>query len=113
MWSRLFLVCAASMTLFGSEKNDADWIETLGGSVTRDSGGRITGVDLQATWVTDTDLRRLSRYPGLTSLDLSLTHITDQGMLELRKLPGIVELNLCFAEYVTDEGLGAIKGWKK
>jgi internalin A len=110
MWSRLFLLYAASMTLFGGE---TDWIETLGGSVTRDAGGRITGVDLRATWVTDTDLRKLSRYPALTYLDLSLTHITDQGMLELKNLPGIVELNLCFAEYVTDEGLGAIKGWKK
>ena len=34
-------------------------------------------------------------------------------MQELRNLTGITELNLCFAEYVTDEGLGAIKGWKK
>jgi internalin A len=110
MWSRVFLLCAASMTSFGGE---TDWIEALGGSVKRDAGGRITAVDLRATWVTDTDLRKLSRYPALTYLDLSLTHITDQGMLELRSLPGIVELNLCFAEYVTDEGLGAIKGWKK
>lgn len=110
MWSRLFLLCAASMIAFGSE---TDWIETLGGSVTRDAGGRVTGVDLRATWVTDTDLRRLSRFQALTTLDLSLTHITDQGLLELKNLPGIVDLNLCFAEYVTDEGLGAIKGWKK
>lgn len=110
MWSRLLLLCAASITLFGTE---TEWIDSLGGSVTRDASGRVTGVDLRATWVTDTDLRKLSRYPALTYLDLSLTHITDQGLLELRNLPGIVELNLCFAEYVTDEGLGAIKGWKK
>lgn len=111
MWSRLLLLCAASMNLLVG--GETDWIETLGGSVTRDGGGRITGVDLRATWVTDTDLRKLSRYPALSTLDLSLTHITDQGMLELKNLPAIVELNLCFAEYVTDEGLGAIKGWKK
>jgi internalin A len=110
MLSRLLLVCAASMTLFGGE---TDWIDTLGGSVSRDAAGRITGVDLRGTWVTDADLRKLSRYPALSYLDLSLTHITDQGLLELKNLPGIVELNLCFAEYVTDEGLGAIKGWKK
>jgi internalin A len=111
MWSRLLLIGAASVTLvLGGE---TDWIETLGGSVTRDSGGRILGVDLRATWVSDTDLRKLSRFPALTTLDLSLTHITDQGLLELKNLPGILELNLCFAEYVTDEGLGAIKGWKK
>jgi internalin A len=110
MRTRLFLLCAACAALFGAE---TDWIETLGGSVTRDAAGRITGVDLRATWVTDTDLRKLSRYPGLTYLDLSLTHITDQGMQEIKNLTGVVELNLCFAEYVTDEGLAAIKGWKK
>ena len=34
-------------------------------------------------------------------------------MQELKNAPGIVELNLHFAEYVTDEGMAAIKGWKK
>ena len=51
--------------------------------------------------------------PYLTHLDLSLTRITDQGMQEIKNLPGIVDLNLYFAEYVTDEGLAAIKGWKR
>lgn len=91
----------------------ADWIESLGGTATRDSAGRITAVDLRATWVTDYDLRKLARLPYLTHLDLSLTRITDQGMQELKNAPGIVDLNLHFAEYVTDEGLAAIKGWKK
>ena len=31
----------------------------------------------------------------------------------LKNAPGIVDLNLHFAEYVTDEGLAAIKSWKK
>ena len=56
----------------------------------------VTGVDLRASWVTDTDLRKLTQLPDLTYLDLSLTRITDQGMQELRNLPGIVELNLYF-----------------
>jgi Leucine-rich repeat (LRR) protein len=34
-------------------------------------------------------------------------------MSELRNLPGVTELNLYFAEYVTDEGIAAIKDWKK
>ncbi|MEZ5352434.1 MAG: hypothetical protein R2762_07340 [Bryobacteraceae bacterium] len=89
------------------------WVEEAGGAVTRDASGKITGVDLHATWITDTDLRKLAQYPELRHLDLSLTHITDQGMQELKNLPGIVDLNLRFAEYVTDEGLAAIKGWKK
>ncbi|MBM3740655.1 MAG: hypothetical protein FJW39_33315 [Acidobacteria bacterium] len=92
---------------------DAAWIEDVGGSATRDAAGRITGVDLRSSWVTDTDLRKLVRMPHLTHLDLSLTFITDQGMQELRTLPGIVDLSLHFAEYVTDEGLAAIKGWRK
>src|SRR6185369_13262904 len=92
---------------------DTAWIEDAGGSVTKDAAGRTTGVNLRASWVTDTDLRGLARLPNLTHLDLSLTRITDQGMQELKNLPGIVDLNLLYAEYVTDEGLAAIKGWKK
>jgi internalin A len=92
---------------------DTQWIEDVGGAVISDASGRITGVDLHASWVTDTDLRKLSQLPNLTYVDLSLTRITDQGMQELRNLPGIVELDLRFAEYVTDEGLAAIKGWRR
>jgi internalin A len=92
---------------------EAQWVTEAGGTVIRDASGKITGVDLRASWVTDTDLRKLMLLPDLTYLDLSLTRITDQGMQELRNLPGIVELNLYFAEYVTDEGLAAIKGWKR
>jgi len=92
---------------------DVKWVEDTGGAVIRDAAGRITGVDLRGSWVTDTDLRELVRLPHLSYLDLSLTRITDQGMQELKNAPGIVDLNLYYAEYVTDEGLAAIKGWKK
>ena len=92
---------------------DAQWIEDAGGSVRRDSAGHITGVDLRASWVTDSDLRKLLQLPYLSALDLSLTRITDQGMQDLKTAAGIVDLNLYFAEYVTDEGLSAIKDWKK
>lgn len=92
---------------------EGQWIAEAGGAVIRDAAGKITGADLRASWVTDTDLRKLMLLPDLTYLDLSLTRITDQGMQEIRNLPGIVELNLHFAEYVTDEGLAAIKGWKR
>lgn len=34
-------------------------------------------------------------------------------MSEIRSLPGVTQLNLYFAEYVTDEGIAAIKDWKK
>jgi internalin A len=108
------LSCAAFLSAADTKsKNETQWIEDLGGAVIRDAQGAVTGVDLRGTWVTDTDLRRLNRFPALNYLDLSLTHITDQGMQELKALRGIVELNLYFAEYVTDEGLAAIKEWKK
>jgi Leucine-rich repeat (LRR) protein len=92
---------------------ESQWIEDTGGVVIRDPQGRITGVDLRGTWVTDSDLRKLNQLPDLQYLDLSLTRITDQGMQEIKNLRDIVELNLHFAEYVTDEGLAALKGWKK
>ena len=92
---------------------DVKWIEDAGGKVIRDAAGRITGIDLRGSWVTDTDLRELVHLPDLTHLDLSLTRITDQGMQELKNAPGIVDLNLYYVEYVTDEGLAALKGWRK
>lgn len=91
---------------------DTEWIDDAGGTVIRDAAGRVTGVDLRASWITDTDLRKLLQYPSLNYLDLSLTRITDQGMLELKNATGIVDLSLYYAEYVTDEGLAAIKDWK-
>ena len=104
---------AASATAADGTPADLQWIEDAGGAVIRDAAGKVTGVDLRGSWVTDTDMRKLLKLPDLTYLDLSVTRITDQGMQEIKSLPGIVELNLHFAEYVTDEGLAAIKGWKK
>jgi internalin A len=92
---------------------DTQWISDLGGSVTRQSQGRVTGISLRGTWVSDTDLRKLKQYPDLSVLDLSLTHITDGGMQEIKSLRGITDFSLYFAEYVTDEGVAAIKDWKQ
>lgn len=113
--SRMIVVTSVMLgTLQAAAKiGDAGWIEAAGGVVVRDAEGSVTGVDLRGTWITDSDLRRLNQLPKLNTLDLSLTHITDQGMQEIKSLPGIVELNLRFCEYVTDEGMAAIKGWKK
>jgi len=90
-----------------------DWITEAGGVVTRDRAGRITGADLRASWVTDSDLSQLASLPYLTHLDLSQTRITDHGLQQLKSAPGIVELNLYYAEQITDEGMAAVKGWKK
>ena len=110
----LLLVTAAVFYARGwsAEAKPTSWIEDAGGVAIRDSSGRITGVDFRASWVTDSDLSRLSSLQDLATLNLSLTRITDQGMQELRNLEGIVDLDLRFAEYVTDEGIAAIKNWK-
>lgn len=93
--------------------DESRWIEDAGGTATRDAQGRITGIDFRASWVSDTDLRKLTRLPHLTYLNLSLTRVTDQGMQELKNLPGITNLSLRWAEFVTDEGISALKNWKK
>jgi len=105
-----------SLVLFAvllSPATDHDWITEAGGTITRDRTGRVTGVDLRASWVTDSDLPQLAALPYLTHLDLSLTRITDHGLQQLKNAPGIVELNLYYAEQITDEGMAAVKGWKK
>jgi len=108
----LFLVMAAIANAAESG-SDAAWIEAAGGTVQRNAAGQIAGVNLRASWVTDSDLRKLNQIPALESIDLSLTRVTDQGMQELKGLPNVTNLNLRFAEYVTDEGVAAIKNWKK
>jgi internalin A len=108
MRAMVLLFCLA-----GCLSGATGWVESLGGSVTADAHGAVTGVNLRGSWVTDTDLRRLAEYPELATLDLSLTHITDEGMAELKSLRNVTELNLYYAEYVTDAGVAAIEGWKK
>jgi hypothetical protein len=111
------LLCAgfayAETTNTPNSKEDTQWITDLGGSVTRDAQSHVTGISLRGAWVEDTDLRRLKQFPHLSVLDLSLTHITDGGMQEIKGLRGITNLNLYFDEYVTDEGVAAIKDWKQ
>lgn len=90
-----------------------EWISEAGGVATRDRAERITGVDLRASWVTDSDLSRLADLPYLTHLDLSLTRITDHGLQQLKTAPGIVVLNLYYTEQITDGGMEALKNWKR
>src|SRR4051812_26833583 len=108
----LLLVCSAVVLADSPQKEDTHWIDDLGGSVTRNAQGRVSGVNLRGSWVSDTDLGRLNQYPELSVLDLSLTRITDQGMQEIKGMRGITDFNLYFAQYVTDEGVAAIKDWK-
>ncbi len=103
-------LCLLLITAFPA---NPDWITGAGGRVTRDRAGRVTGVDLRASWVTDSDLSRLAQMPHLMHLDLSLTRVTDHGLQQLKNAPGVEDLNLYYAEQLTDEGMAAMKGWKQ
>jgi Leucine-rich repeat (LRR) protein len=92
--------------------SDTNWITNLGGKVERDSAGRIVAVNLRGSWVSDVDVIELARLPDLERLDLSHTRITDEGMLNLKPAPKIRELKLFYAEWITDQGMRAIKEWK-
>lgn len=104
-------------------------------------GARIKALDLSDTVVTERDLRRLKRVPGLKSLSLCgvsvgesvlgddmLRHIgqlgelrvlsliatqtTDQGLRHLQNLSNLEELYL-FATDVTDTGLEQLRNFKR
>src|SRR6266545_3275293 len=107
------LVLLAASAAFAAPPDIASWAAAQGGSVTRDPQGRITGVNLRSTWVTDTDLEMLARVPNLQRIDLALTHITDLGLERLKPLQNVTDLNLYYAEHVTDEGLAHLRGWKR
>jgi hypothetical protein len=85
----LVVVCARPFRrLEVKPSGDAKWIEDVGGAVVRDPAGRVTGVDLRASWVTDLDLRKLLQYPNLTHLDLSLTGSRIRECRRIKRLPG-------------------------
>jgi Leucine-rich repeat (LRR) protein len=99
------------MLLMATLTNPAEWIADEGGSFTRDRSGEIVAVDFTGAWVTDADLRRLEGLHYLRTLNLTRTKITDVGMEHLAKLTGVTDLNLCFAEYLTEDGIAHLKGW--
>jgi internalin A len=87
-------------------------INAAGGTVTRDRAGQIVGIDLHASWVTDSDMGALAALPSLTRLDLSMTRITDRGLLELKTASNLTDLNLYYCELVSDQGIAVLKGWQ-
>lgn len=107
---RGLIALAATAALAASDKTS--WIDDAGGSVTRDRAGQIVAVDLRASWITDSDISELARFPNLTRLDLSLTRVSDHGLQQLKDAPDIIDLNLYSDELITDAGLSALKGWK-
>lgn len=108
------LVLGVLMAGSGHAAEDATtWVDQQGGRVTRDASGNIVSVDLTSTWVSNADLRRLASLPHLTRLTLAETKIADLGLENLKPLAGITDFDCRFCEYVTDDGIAHLKGWKK
>ena len=91
---------------------DTGWIARLGGTVECDPAGRIVAVNLRGAWINDVEMIELARLPDLERLDLSHTRISDEGMLNLKAAPKLRDLKLFYSEWITDQGMTAIKGWK-
>src|SRR5438874_11457174 len=91
----------------------AESVFHLGGKVQRDAAGAIVAVNLRGSWINDVEIIDLARLPSLEQLDLSHTRITDEGMLRLKPAPRIADLNLFYAELITDQGMTAIRDWKR
>lgn len=112
MTKRSLLIMFASAGL-SFAADSADWIERLGGKVERDAVNRIVAVNLRGSWINDGDeMTRLAELPHLETLDLSHTRITDEGLLRLKRAPKIRNLSLFYAEWITDQGMTAIRDWK-
>jgi len=110
MWRRCFLTILAAAPLVAA---DLGWIARLGGSVEKDSAGRIVAVNLRGAWVSDVEMIDLARLPDLERLDLSHTRISDEGLLNLKPAPKIQDLKLFYSEWITDQGLTAVRDWKR
>src|SRR6266480_4715051 len=105
---RIFLVLFAMPLL----AIDTGWIARLGGKIERDPAGRIVAVNLRGSWINDAEMIELARLPDFERLDLSHTRISDEGMLNLKPAPKIKDLKLFYSEWITDQGMTAIKDWK-
>jgi Leucine-rich repeat (LRR) protein len=107
----IFLLLAVSGMLHAGDVTD--WIAELGGKVQRDAAGNVVAVNLRGTWVDDVEMIDIARLPNLQRLDLSHTRITDEGMLHLKPASQIEDLDLYYAEWITDQGMTAIRNWNK
>jgi hypothetical protein len=106
----LWILATACVALCATD--GTDWITHLGGKVERDTAGRVTAVNLRGSWINDAEMVHLAELPDLEKLDLSHTRISDEGLLHLKSAPKINDLNLYYSEWITDQGMAAIRGWK-
>ena len=70
-------------------------------------------VDLTATWITDFDLARIAENHAVRKIVLSETRVTDRGLEKLKGLAEVVEFDCYYCEFVTEDGVAHLRGWKK
>ena len=91
-----------------SDEAVADWVRSLGGTATLDSG-RLTEISLASTSLTDAHLEHLRHLKALRKLDLQVTEIGDLGAASLSALTMLEELNLSNT-LISDAGLAHLAG---
>jgi hypothetical protein len=110
MLTRFLLLSTTLGALLAADSTG--WITKLDGKVERNAAGKIVAVNLRGSWINDAEMSQLAAMPDLERLDLSHTRISDEGMLRLKSAPKISDLNLFYSEWITDQGLTAIRDWK-
>jgi internalin A len=83
------------------------------GQAVKDTAGEIVELNLTDTWVSDADMAKVAQLQHLRKLDLSGTKITDRGMELLAPLENVTDLNCYYAEYLTEDGVGHLRNWKR
>src|SRR5688572_13270005 len=119
MKKAIILTCLAMLAAamyFASpdeDKGKAE-MERLGAKLQFGEGkmaGKVVGVDLSNTQVTDGDLRYLLHFKDLQQLDLRQTKVGDPGTQYLGFLKDLVTLNM-FKTNLGDAGLARLKNLK-
>jgi Leucine-rich repeat (LRR) protein len=83
------------------------------GVLIRDQAGEVVEAEFTDTWITDADLRRVGTYQNLRKLTLAHSKISDAGLEHLGRLRNVRELDCYYCEYVSEDGIAHLRGWKK
>ena len=108
------LVAALVMGLAGRGPSAAEKVSAEGAPAEKaiaeiqKLGGRVTGLDLSSTKVTDAELVHIQGLSQLQTLNLGSTSITDAGLAHLAGLTELQVLDLSSTK-VTDAGVAELK----
>jgi Leucine-rich repeat (LRR) protein len=72
----------------------------------------VTELDLTGQWLTDAEMAKVARHAELRKLTLAHTRVGDTGFEQLKPLRNVVELNCYYCEFLTEDGIAHVRGWK-